>query len=109
MKSFRKEERWESIFLFSSEGFLMASFGSSSDYDEDHLLELTFSLKDFLELLNDDLGNKEIAVQRIYKKKFIFRYFNAWGEQVVLAAVVSGRKGYRRALGKLIKLIRSLS
>ena len=44
MRGLGKGERWESIFLFSSEGLLMARHGFSSAYDEEKLLEFAFSL-----------------------------------------------------------------
>ena len=97
--------RWESIFLFSSEGLLMAHSGTSPDYGEDHLLEFAFSLTDLVNLLEEDLSVKEIVISGIHRKKLVFRFFRAWDNPMVVAAVVSGRKGYKRALGKLIKTI----
>ncbi|MCJ7811880.1 hypothetical protein MUP95_00985 [bacterium] len=105
MKECGEGERWESIFLFSSEGLLMAHSGISSDYSEESLLEFAFSLNDLVKLLRNDLSVKEIIINGIHKKKLVFRYFYAWSNQVVIAAVISGRKGYRRALGRLIKWI----
>ena len=109
MKRFHEEERWESIFLFSSEGLLMASQRTSTAYGEENLLEFAFSLISMIRLLEDDIPVKEITVRGRNRKTLLFRYFDALGDDLVLAAVVSGKKGYRRALGKLVKLIRSFS
>ncbi len=105
MEEFGEGFRWESIFLFSSEGLLMARSGKSPEYGEDHLLEFAFSLNDLVNLLEDDLSVKEVIVSGIHRKKLVFRYFRAWDNPMVIAAVVSGRKGYKRALGRLIKKI----
>ncbi|MBN2031414.1 hypothetical protein JW824_14365 [bacterium] len=107
MKEIGEGVRWESIFLFSSEGLLMARSGESPEYGEDHLLEFAFSLNDLVGLLTDDLSVKEIIISGIHGKKLVFRYFRAWDNPMVIAAVVSGRKGYRRALGRLIKTIQN--
>lgn len=108
MRGLGKGERWESIFLFSSEGLLMARHGFSSAYDEEKLLEFAFSLIGVVRLVGTDLSVKEIVVKGRTNKRLVFRYFEAWDEQVVLAAVVSGRRSYRRAMGKLMRFIRGL-
>lgn len=107
MKTFHEEERWESIFLFSSEGLLMASHGTSPVYGEENLLEFAHSLIDMVRLLEDDLPIKEITIRGKEGKKLIFRYFNALEDKLVLAAVASGKRGFRRAMGRLVKLIRT--
>jgi len=108
MKRFHEEERWESIFLFSPEGLLMASQRTATAYDEENLLEFAFSLIDAVRLLGDDLLVKEITARGRNGKILVFRYFHAWEDEFILAAVVSGKKGYRRALTRLVKLIQSL-
>lgn len=108
MKRFHEEERWESIFLFSPEGLLMASQRTATVYDEENLLEFAFSLIDAVRLLGDDLPVKEIVARGRNGKILVFRYFHAWEDELILAAVVSGKKGYKRALTRLVKLIQSL-
>lgn len=106
MEVFGEGVRWESVFLFSSEGLLMARSGTSENYSEESLLEFSFSLSDLVNLIEDDLPVKEIIISGINKRKLVFRYFRAWDNPMVIAAVVSGKKGYRRALGRLINTIR---
>jgi hypothetical protein len=108
MESFGKEERWEKIILLSSEGFPMASWGNSSAYSEENLLEFAFSLVDAVKLLSKEMPAKDVYIRGQERKILVFRYFDSWGEQLILSAVISGRKGYRRALGRLVKLIQSL-
>ena len=108
MRIFYDEQRWESIFLFSSEGFMMAGCGASDSYKRDHLLEFQFSLIQLLELLGDELPVKEVIIRGKDRKILAFRHFQAWDEDFMLAAIIGGRKGYRRAMGQLIKRIQSL-
>lgn len=108
MKDSFREERWESIFLFSGDGLLMAGQGSSPDYYEEKLLEFSFSLMEGLKRLDRHIPMMEIRLKGKRGRTLVFRYFEAWGEELVLAAVVSGRKGYKRALSGLIRLIREL-
>ena len=70
-------------------------------------LEFAFSLIESVRLLGNDLSVKEITIRGSERKTMIFKYFNAWDDELILAAVVSGRKGYKRAMGKLIKWLES--
>ena len=108
MKQFGEEERWERIILFSSEGLPMASYGNSSPYNNENLLEFAFSLIDAVKLLTKDLPVMDIVIRGQEKRLLIFRYFKAWEENLVLSAVATGKKGYRRALNQLVKLIMDL-
>lgn len=108
MQTFQAEERWESIFLFSSEGLLMASLGTSPQYNEEKLLEFSFSLMEAVRSLDKTLPMMEMRLRGKGQKTLVFRFFEGWEEELVLAAVVSGRKGYKRAMNKLIRLIQNL-
>ena len=109
MKDFCNEQRWESIFLYSSEGLLMANAGTSMAYKEENLLEFAFSLMDTVCLLSRDLPIKEIVIRGKEKRLLVFRYFESWGSIHYLTAVIAGRKGYKRAMNKLVKIIRNLN
>jgi hypothetical protein len=108
MQNFFEEERWETIVLFSSEGLLLAACGSSETHNQDNLLEFAFSLIGTTSLLKNDLPVKEITIQSKGRILLVFRFFEAWKETLILAAVVRGRIGYKRAMGKLMKHIRDL-
>lgn len=105
MKRFGSEGRWECIFLFSSEGFPMAKSGQSDSYDEEKLLEFAFSLVSTVKILGSHPPVKEVSIRGEGHQSLVFRYFEAWGESMILAAVVSGKRGYRRALQETIKRI----
>ena len=108
MQTSHQEERWESISLFSSEGLLLASWGGSEDVTQDSLLEFAFSLIETTHLLEENMTVKEINIRSQGRRRMVFSYFQAWEEALILAAVVQGRKGYKRAMGKLIKHIQSV-
>jgi hypothetical protein len=108
MRDLSEEERWESMYLFSSEGLLMARVGDSKPYDEGNLVEFGFSLIETVKLLNGHLPTKEIIIRGKERKILVFQYFDAWDDQLILATIVSGKRGYRRAIKKVIKLIQEL-
>lgn len=99
--------RWEGIFLFSSEGLLLAGQGNPSVYREGDLVEFAFSLLEATRLLGKEIPVKEIILRVKENRLLCFHYFNALGDQVVLA-VLPSKKGYRRALKKLIRFISTL-
>ena len=107
MNSFHREDRWESIYLFSCEGLLLAGCGRSEDEKQDSLLEYAFSLIETSRLM-EEKSVREINIQIHGRRYMIFRYFTAWDESLILAAVVSGKKGYKRAIGRLIRHIQEV-
>ena len=109
MQSFGEKDRWESIYLFSSEGLLMAHEGKSDIYNEENLLEFAFSLIETVQLLGGNIPVKEIAIRGKERKNLIFQYIEVWGENVILAAVISGKRGYRRAMKKVLKQIQNVN
>jgi hypothetical protein len=108
MKQYVEEGRWECILLFSSDGLLMAKSGTSGIYGEDQLLEFAFSLVRAVNLLGGDLPVREILIRGQEHKILVFRYFKAWDEYMVLAVVVPGKKGYRKALTDVVKQIQRI-
>ena len=108
MAAFAMEERWESIILYSAEGLKMAAHGASTAYDPEALLEFAFAQIETVRLLGDPMPVKEILIQGRDRRILVFRYFDAWGSPMILSAVLAGRKGYRRAMSKLIDMIQKL-
>ena len=108
MQEFYDEERWESIFMFSSEGLLMASYGNSPEHKLENILEFNVSLINTIQHLDHHMPVNEMTVREKRGKMIVFSYFEAWREKLSLAAVISGKKGFRRALGRLVKFIQNL-
>jgi len=108
MKNYCDEERWESIYLFSSDGLLIASYRSESSYTEEILLEFAFTLINGAMLLGNELKVKEILLRDSSRKQLIFHYIKAFDEEFIIAAVSDGRKGFRRAMSRLEKQVSSI-
>ena len=103
MAEFANEDRWEAIMLFSSDGLLMAGYGESPILDSERLLEFAFSQMETVQMVGDDLPVKEIIIRAQSGRLLAFRYFEALGEQLVLAAVANRRKGFRNAMNIIIR------
>jgi hypothetical protein len=108
MDTYGEGERWETAILFSSEGLPLASHGSSPAYREDDLLLFAHALIDAVRLLGEGTPVHEAALHGFEGRVLSFHYFNAWGEDVVLALVTPKKIGYRRAAARLIQYIRRL-
>jgi len=108
MDHFREESRWEAIYLYSSEGLPLAASGHSAIYSEDTLLEFVFSMMGTVELLEGE-PIQEMTIRGSEGRRMVFRYLTAWDEPAVLVAVAYARKGFRRAMTQLIRLIQSLT
>ena len=106
MRQGMKENRWQVMVLFSSDGLIMAHCGHS-DATEDRLLELAHSFTETI-LLMEKSPVKEITVRALHGRLLVFRCFRALDDDLILAAIHAGRKGFRRAMNHLIRLIRSL-
>jgi hypothetical protein len=107
LQRYEKEGRWDCAYLFSSEGLLLAKCGASDYYGEDRLLEFAFSLIQTVRLLGDEPLSREVQIRGGEPKAMVFRYFEAWNEFMILAVVVSDKKGYKRALSDVIRQIQA--
>jgi hypothetical protein len=108
MDTYQEGDRWESIVLFSSEGLPMAGQGTLNAYGEGDLLQFAFSLIEAVRLLCGDASEREVLIRGNKGKILSFHYFKAWNEPVILAAVASPKRGYRRAVLKLIRYIQNI-
>ena len=108
MDTFQEGDRWESIVLFSSEGLPMASQGGAEAYPEGSLLQFGFSLLAAVRLLGEESPVKEIVLHSGGDRMLSFHFFKAWGESVILAAVTTKKRGYHRAVAKLIQTIQKI-
>jgi predicted regulator of Ras-like GTPase activity (Roadblock/LC7/MglB family) len=97
--------RWDGICLFSSDGLLMARQAESDD--EAALLETAIALAGPVRDLKDRIQSPEIIVAGA-GVRLVFRFFSAWEQDLILAAVIRQRKGFRRRLSRLVRVIQSL-
>jgi len=105
MSQFVREDRWEQIILFSHEGLKMASAGRSPVYHEDRLLEGALSLQDAARIIQPETPVQEFEIRGRQGRRLLFRFFPAGHDTLAVAVVVRGRKGYRRAMARMIRSI----
>lgn len=102
---------YEAAYLFSREGLPIAQVGSSSEVDPDRLAEMSIMFQDVQRLTNT-LGGidnlKEVFVEGTNFRKVAFRFFEAFGEHVVLAVVIPPGKTYRKHTNDLQRLIHAI-
>lgn len=99
---------YEAVYLFSNEGLHLARAAEKIDNDQDRLAEISLLLNDVQRLANT-LGSverlKEVFMEGENHRRVIFRFFQAFDEQVVLVAVIPPQKAYRRHTNELQKII----
>ncbi|MCA9730809.1 MAG: hypothetical protein H6696_19230 [Deferribacteres bacterium] len=110
MRDIVKFGSYEAVYLFSEEGLYLAKAHSDDPLDEERLAEISLILNDVKRLANT-LGKiqrlKEVFMEGDNFRKIIFRFFTAFGQNVVLAAVVAPHKTYRRYTNDLQRMINS--
>lgn len=102
---------YEAAYLFSTEGLPMAHAASSGEVDPDRLAEMSIMFQDVQRLAATMGGIKrlhEVYIEGSNHRKVIFRTLIAFGENVVLAAVVAPGKTYRKHTNDLQKLIQAI-
>jgi len=109
MSEFAAEDRWEAIMLFSSDGLLMAGCGESPILDSERLLEFAFSQIETVQMIGENLPVKEVVIRAQSGRQLAFRYFDALGEQLVLAAVAFRKRGFRNAMNIIIRHLQKLT
>lgn len=111
MQSILKYGNYEAAYLFSREGLPIAQVGNSGVVDPDRLAEMSIMFQDVQRLTNT-LGGvdslKEVFVEGNNFRKVVFRFFPAFGDEVVLAVVIPPRKTYRKHTNDLQSLIHSI-
>ena len=102
---------YEMVHLFSSEGLPIAEYYHDQVIDQDRLAELSLLLRNVKQMADVMAGIsslKEMIVEGFNKRKIIFRFFTAFDQEVVLAAVVPPDRAYRGLTNRLIKMIEEL-
>ncbi|RMD96230.1 MAG: hypothetical protein D6814_11765 [Calditrichaeota bacterium] len=111
MKEIIQLGNYEAVFLFSYEGLPLAKVSHPQNQSQDLLAEMSLMFSNVKKMASS-LGGlerlKEVFVEGTNHRKVIFRFFNALGNEVVLAAVVPPRKAYRKLTNDLQRLILSL-
>lgn len=101
---------YEAAYLFSNEGLPIAQASSTNgqQVDRDRIAELSILFHDVRRLAGVMGGIsrlREVTIEGENHRKIVFRFFNAFGQQVILAVVVPPQKAYKQRTNELEKLV----
>jgi predicted regulator of Ras-like GTPase activity (Roadblock/LC7/MglB family) len=101
---------YEAAHLFSNEGLPIAQVSSATGQaiDRDRIAEMAILFQDvrrMASLMGGISRLREVLIEGENHRKIVFRFFNAFGQQVILAVVVPPKKSYRQRTNELEKLI----
>jgi len=98
----------EAAHLFSHEGLPIAQYANQQNVDRDRIAEMAILLHDVRHmagLMGGISRLREVTIEGENRRKIVFRFFQAFEQQVVLAVVVPPSKTYRQRTNELEKLI----
>jgi len=101
---------YEAAYLFSDEGLPIAQASNTNgqQVDRDRIAELSILFHDVRRMASVMGGIsrlREVIIEGENHRKIVFRFFNAFGQQVILAVVVPPQKAYKQRTNELEKLI----
>ncbi len=108
MREILESGNYDMVHLFSSEGLPIAECYRNGVLPKDRLVELSLlfrELKKMADLMGQISNIKELIVEGNNRRKVVFRFFQAFNQEVVLAIVVPPKKSYRGLTNSLIKTI----
>lgn len=100
----------ESTHLFSEEGLPIAQATAPNieQVEQDQIAEMAILLQD-VRRMSSVMGGisqlREIVIEGTNRRKIVFRFFESFGQPVVLAMVVPPNTAYRQRTNELEKLI----
>jgi hypothetical protein len=100
------------MYLFSSEGLLLAGVSGGNDFSQDAAGEVAYTVTDALDFLGNDTafkGGLEILMVGRTRRSVAVRTFRAFGQEVTLVLVVPRGKRYRANTNRLVKTIKEIS
>ena len=98
----------EAAHLFSEEGLPIAQFAGQQNVERDRIAEMAIMLHEVRRiagLMGGISRLREVTIEGENRRKVVFRFFQAFAQQVVLALVVPPNKAYRQRTNELEKLI----
>lgn len=101
---------YEASYLFSDEGLPIAQASSTNgqQVDRDRIAEMSILFHDvrrMASLMGGISRLREVIIEGENRRKIVFRFFQAFGQQVILAVVVPPQKAYKQRTNELEKLI----
>ncbi len=101
---------YEAAYLFSDEGLPIAQASNTNgqQVDRDRIAEMAILFHDvrrMASLMGGISRLREVIIEGENHRKIGFRFFQAFGQQVILAVVVPPQKAYKQRTNELEKLI----
>jgi len=101
---------YEAAYLFSDEGLpiAQASTTDGQQVDRDRIAELSILFHDVRRMaavMGGISRLREVFIEGENHRKIVFRFFQAFGQPVILAVVVPPQKTYRQKTNELEKLV----
>jgi predicted regulator of Ras-like GTPase activity (Roadblock/LC7/MglB family) len=101
---------YEAAYLFSDEGLPIAQASSTNGQpvDRDRIAEMAIlfhEVRRMAALMGGISRLREVIIEGENHRKIVFRFFQAFGQQVILAVVVPPQKAYKQRTNELEKLI----
>jgi hypothetical protein len=101
---------YETTYLFSDEKLPIAQASSTDgqQVDRDRIAEMAILFHDvrrMASLMGGISRLREVIIEGENRRKIVFRFFQAFGQQVILAVVVPPQKSYKQRTNELEKLI----
>jgi hypothetical protein len=104
---------YDAVHLFSDEGLPLATAANPAanghkSKDQDSIAEMAIlfhNVRRMAAAMADVTSLREVLIEGVNRRKIVFRFFQAFGQEVVLAVVVPANKSYRKVTNELEKLI----
>ena len=108
MRGIIEAGNYDMVHLFSNEGLPIAESYNGSVIQRDRLAELSVMLREvrrMADVMAQISDIKEMIVEGFNHRKIIFRFFQAFDQEVVLAVVVPPKTAYRSLTNSLVRVI----
>ncbi len=112
MKEVSDRGNFEMVHLFSNEGLPLAGYFNDQIIEKDRLAELSILFREIKKMadVRGKISNvKETIIEGYNRRKIIFRFFQAFDQDVVLSIVVPPKKAYRGLTNMLVRTIEKVS
>ncbi len=108
MQEISELENYDMVQLFSTEGLPLAEYCGGQVIEKDHVARLSILSHEIIKMA-DVLAKistvKELVIEGYNGRKIVFRFFQAFNQDVILAVVVPPKKAFRGLTNSLIRVI----
>lgn len=111
MQEIVQKGHYESAFLFTTEGLLIAHYMHKAILAEQQAIEISMLMnrvQRMIKVMGGLAKINEIVVEDEFHKKLVFRFLTFFSQPAILVTVIPPRKAYRGLTNKLSHLITQL-